>query len=279
MFWVISSMPCTGEITQNIGSTQNQGLEIGLRAVPVQTPDFQWDLQGNLSLNRNKIVSLLTDTTDDVGNRWFIGEPIDVNYAFVFDGIWQEGDDFAGAAQPDAQPGYARILDVNGDSTIDADDRMFIGSRIPSFIWGLTNTFTYKNFTLNVFIHGVQGITRRNSLVNDDVFGDVRRNTLLREYWTPENPINTFWANDPNANNRGVSIYENASFIRLKDVTLSYRFPQEWVQKIRLGGLSLYVNGRNLATITEWTGLDPELSGQRGTPLQRVMVLGANVSF
>lgn len=275
----ISTVHGIDEVLQNIGETRNRGFEMIVKGVPVSNKDWQWSIEGNLSLNRNEIVSLVDDTTDNIVNRWFIGQPIQVNWDFVYDGVWQEEDDIANSAQPDALPGYARVQDVNGDTLIDDDDRTFIGSRQPDFIWGINTTLTYKRFSLNVFIHGVQGVTRRNVLQNDDVFFEVRRNSLQREYWTPENPINSFWANDIDANNLGVRIYENASFIRLKDVTLSYDFPTQVTSLLKLSGLNLYVNGRNLLTITEWTGLDPELSSQRAVPLQRSFIFGARVSF
>lgn len=275
----ISSVHGIQEITQNIGETENRGFELGLTAYPVQSGDFEWSIQGNLSLNRNEIVALTTDSTDDVVNRWFIGMPIDVNFDLVYDGIWQEGDNIAESAQPGAQPGYARVRDVNGDGIINPDDRTFIGSLQPDFTWGMSNTFSYKGFTLNVFMYGVQGVTRENPLVDDNVFAEVRRNTLRREYWTPENPINSFWSNTVDSNNEGVDVYEDASFVRIRDVTLTYRFPEALISRWNLGGLSVYINGRNLATITDWTGLDPELSSQRAIPLARTFIAGANLNF
>ncbi|MEL7118811.1 MAG: TonB-dependent receptor [Bacteroidota bacterium] len=275
----ISSVHGISEITQNIGATENRGLEFGLQATPIQGNDFQWSLQGNFSLNRNEIVALVTDSTDDVANQWFIGQPIDVNFDLQFDGVWQEGDNIAESAQPNDQPGFARVRDVDGNNRIDAEDRTFIGSLQPDFIWGMTNTFSYKGFTLSVFVHGVQGVTRENPLVRDDVWVEVRRNSLRRDYWTPENPINGFWANNIFANNEGVDVYEDASFIRLKDVTLSYAFSDAVLSKLNVEGLSVYVNARNLATITNWTGLDPELSSQRAIPLQRVFIGGVKLQF
>lgn len=275
----ISSVHGVQEVTQNIGETENKGLEIGIQAIPLQISGFQWSIEGNYSFNRNQIISLVNDTTDDLVNRWFIGQPINVNYDLVFDGVWQEGDDIANSAQPDALPGYAKIQDVNGDTLINAEDRTFIGSRQPDFIWGLNNTFSFQGFSLTVFLHGVHGVTRENPLAEDNVWIEVRRNSLYREYWTAETPINTYWSNNIRANTQNANIYEDASFIRLKDVTFSYQFPTNIVSKINLAGLSVYINGRNLKTFTNWTGLDPELSSQRAIPLQKVVTVGAKVNF
>ncbi|MEX0771757.1 MAG: TonB-dependent receptor [Balneolales bacterium] len=274
-------------ITQNIGETKNTGLEMSLNSRNVTTNNFTWSTTGNVSFNSNEIVSLYGDLDedgnemDDVGNSWFIGEPISVNYHYVVDGVWQL-DEADQAAEYGSQPGFIKIKDSNGDG-LDPDDREIIGQTDPSFFWGLTNAFSYNGFSLNVFIHGVHGVTKRNAEMTDlNVNNGVNRNTAVKNWWTPENPTNEWVMNHTDSEymsgTRGL-IYENASFVRLRDVTLSYAFRPDFIQRIGLNRLQLYTTGRNLLTLTEWSGLDPELSSQTAIPLQREIVLGLNVNF
>jgi TonB-linked SusC/RagA family outer membrane protein len=283
----ISSVHGISSILQNIGRTANRGLELQLTTVNLDRGGFQWQTELNVSANRNEILALYGDGKDDLANQWFIGRPIDVNFEYQFDGIWQTGDNIAASAQPTAKPGDVKIRDVNGDRKIDPTDRTFIGDAIPSWQGGITNTFTFRRLSLSAFVNTVQGVTRPNVLLGtNQVFADVRRNTVLRQYWTPETPINTYPANSNTSNPLSVGFYEDASFVRLRDLTLSYDLPASLTG--RLGGRTarVYVNGRNLWTSTDWTGLDPELSAtsnqsanQRSIPLARTITGGINVGF
>ncbi|MEO5904690.1 MAG: TonB-dependent receptor [Gemmatimonadaceae bacterium] len=276
----ISSVQGITTITQNIGKTSNKGFELQLGTLNVSRGMFRWNTDLNLSVNRNKIVDLYGDKKDDIASGWFIGQPIDVNYGYIFDGIFQAGENIAASAQPTALPGYVRVKDVNGDGKIDPLDRTFVGSLQPKYTAGMTNSIRVSRFTLSAFFNTVQGVTRSNQLLGtNQVFADVRRNTVYRIYWTPETPINTYPSNSNNSNPLGVPFYEDASFIRLKDLSLSYDLPSTLAR--RLGGESLrfYVNGRNLWTKTTWTGLDPELEAQRNVPLEKVVTGGLTVRF
>jgi TonB-linked SusC/RagA family outer membrane protein len=275
----IPSVTGVGSILQNIGKTANWGMELGLTSVNVKTKNFSWNTNGNISFNRNRIVDLYGNGIDDLANKWFIGRPISVNYDLVFDGIWQEKDDLK-RAPAGTLPGYAKIKDLNGDTAINAADRDFIGSLQPKFIWGLGNTFKYKNISLYIFAHGIQGVTRSNGLLSDGgVNAGVRKNTIIKNWWTPQNPTNEYWSNHVNANRQGVNIYEDASFIRIKDISLSYDFPQNLLKSAKLSRLRVYVDARNLVTITKWSGLDPELSDQTNIPLQKEYVIGLNIGL
>lgn len=268
--------------TQNIGATRNSGFEISLSTLNYERPDFNWRSDINYSQNRNRIVDLYGNAQDDIGSGWFIGMPIDVNYGYRFGGIWQVEDTAAirTSAQPTAKPGHVRIVDVNGDNVINAQDRTFIGSLEPRYTAALTNTVSYRGFTLSGFLHTVQGVTRANGLLGTNlVQSGVRRNTILRTYWTPENRSNTVPANSETSNPLSVSFYEDASFIRLRDVTLGYDLPDRWTGMAGAESLRLYVNGRNLWTSTDWTGLDPELEDQRAIPLERLFTFGVNARF
>ncbi|MBP2830677.1 TonB-dependent receptor [Aquimarina sp. U1-2] len=299
----ISAVQGIPSIVQNIGETENKGLELIISGDVIEKTNFSWSVDFNFSFNRNKILKLYGDGNDDIRNQWFIGQPIDVNYGLVFDGIWQE-DEAAEAAVYNAVPGDVRIRDVNQDGEISRDDdREIFGNLQPDFIAGLGSTIKYKNWGLNFFIYTEQGVERPNSLLDAEVFlQGGRRNGVQREFWTPENPINTYPRNseagptstDPNPEE--VRFVEDASFIRMRDVTLSYDFPSPVLETLGLSNFKLYGTVRNLFTITDWTGTDPEFQGrvdatqaenndisqgfrQFSIPVNRTFIFGINVSL
>lgn len=265
-------------ITQNIGETKNQGIELFLRTVNISKPDFFWSTDFTFSSNKNEIVDLYGTGQDDIGSGWFIGESINANYGLVFDGVWQTGED--NSLQPDAIPGDVKIKDASGDGEITIDDRDFIGQTNPKFIAGLTNTLNYKNFAINIFIYTHQGVTRENYLLRTDLITvDARQNTIRLNRWTENNPSNDYPANRNGVNPFNIRFYEDASFIRLRDVTLSYTIPEEITGPAGIKNLMIYGNIKNLFTITDWGGLDPELAGQRDIPLDRSYSIGLNIKF
>ncbi|HBE43210.1 MAG TPA: SusC/RagA family TonB-linked outer membrane protein, partial [Bacteroidales bacterium] len=278
----ISSIHGITSILQNIGETQNQGIEFSVNSRNFVKQNFTWTTTGNISYLKNKILDLYGDELDDVGNSWFIGQPIRVNFNYVFDGVWQL-DEAEEAAKWGSKPGYLKLKDVDNDSKITPADRQIIGRQDPNFLWGLTNTFTVKNFNLSIFLHGVHGITKQNVLMDDEIVtSGVRRNTIVKKWWTPENFSNEWYMNHVDANRMAgvtTNIYENASFVRVKDITLSYDFPNTLIRKIGGKRLTAYLTGRNLFTFTEWRGLDPELNDQRSIPLQREFVFGLQIGL
>ncbi|MFZ0282379.1 MAG: SusC/RagA family TonB-linked outer membrane protein [Bacteroidales bacterium] len=283
----ISAVHGITSITQNIGETQNTGIELALQSRNIVTTDFTWATSANFAFTHNEIISLYGELDengkeiDDVANAWFIGEPIRVNYDFVWEGTWQL-DETAEAQEWGTKPGYVKLKDFQADGTLSADDKRIIGQQDPKFIWGISNTFGYKGFKLDIFIHGVQGVTKENTLMTDETWADVRRNTINKNWWTPENPTNEWVVNELFAERMsGIlgAIYENASFIRIKDVSLSYTFPKSLLGKYAVNNLRLFATGRNLATFTKWRGLDPELDSQHQIPLQKEFVFGLNLEF
>jgi len=277
-------------VTENIGKTQNKGLEMVLNTRNIVKNRFQWWTSANFSLNKNKIVSLygLKDETgkeiDDISNQWFIGQPIRVNYGYVWDGVWQLNE--ADTAVYKTHPGFAKLKDIDQNDTLDYRDRQIIGQQDPAFIWGLTNTFTYGNFSLSIFVHGVHGATMRNYTMADNVSGvEVRYNTTQKNWWTKTNPTNDWIRNQDLAGQMGsgsLVVYEKTDFVRIKDVSLSYDLPKSMLGKIGLSKVKVYVTGRNLLTFTKWDGLDPELSdegSQREIPMQKEYVFGLSMGF
>jgi TonB-linked SusC/RagA family outer membrane protein len=285
----ISPVHGINSITQNIGVTENRGIEFTLNSRIIEKGGFAWNMSGNLAFEKNKIVSLygIMDENgkevDDLVNSWFIGKPIRVIYDFVWEGTWQT-DEAEAAAAWGSQPGFVKLKDVNQDGKLTADDKQIIGQQDPKFLWGLTNSFSYKSFKLDIFIHGVHGVTKNVfPLMTDlETFSVIRRNTTKKDWWTPENPTNTFVMNNIQAEYmagiRGY-IYDPASFVRVKDISLSYEFPTKQIERIGLSKLKLYVTTRNLLTFTKWRGLDPELSDQEAIPLQKEYVFGLSLGF
>lgn len=279
----ISDVNGAGSIIQNIGETSNNGIELQLTSVNVDRSGFMWTTDFNISHYNTEIVHVgLTDNEgnyiDDIGSKWFIGEPVNVNYDYVFDGIYQE--DQAETPQGAVEAGEIRYLDANGDGTVSADDRRVIGRRIPDFVTGMTNTFTYKGWSLSVFLNAVSGITKSNELLgtNDN---EMRLNKYNVVFWTPENGSNEYPRNDQGSqvNKFNMNFYRNADFIRLQDITLSYTLPKVLVNTYRLNNVRLFVNAKNLATWTSWVGLDPEFSDQTAVPQTRSVLFGINIGL
>lgn len=276
-------------VYDNIGKTSNKGVEITLTSRNINNKDFGWTTSVTFSHNKNKIIDIYGDGKDDISNGWFIGKPINVTYTYKMDGIWQEDEISAGKhlkVDPNAKAGDIKFADINGDEQITEADRVVQGQKDPKWIGGLTNTFRYKNWNLNIFLQTAQGMTKPNQ---DLSYGDEsgRRNTPREvKYWTPENrnnsrPSLTYY------NSRGYNYPSDASYIRLKDVTLSYVFDAPKIQKFGLGGLTVYASGRNLLTFTDWIGWDPE-SRQIGRgssnwednyPVVRSIVFGINLTL
>ncbi|MFB2117646.1 SusC/RagA family TonB-linked outer membrane protein [Parapedobacter sp. 2B3] len=263
----------------NLGATNNKGIEVSLNTVNIQKSHFQWQTDLVFSHNRNKIVSLygIDDDgdgreDDDVGNGWFIGHPIDVAYDYVFDGIYQVGDD--------GTPGDVRLKDLDGDGEVEPNsDRTVLGQTgQPKYRWGVTNTFRYKGLSLSVFINAMQGWTKSVSY-----WRSVLRpqNMFDYEWWTEENRSNS----SPSLtyqNPLGHGYYYSRDFIRIQDVSLRYDFNNSLkaLSELGLRNLGVWVSGKNLATFTDWPGMDPENGNSYDSfPMPRIFSAGVSVSF
>ena len=278
---------------RNIGKTRNYGLEIDLSTINVKTNSFEWDTRVAFSFNRNKILKLTGRDLngdgvedDDIASKWFIGEPLGANFDYVFDGIFQEGDDLS--LIPGAKPGDIRFKDISGpdgkpDGKITPDDRKVISNDQPDFLAGITNIFRYKNFSLSSTFYTRQGGESGISSLNHGTNFAHQANVLDIPYWTPENKINTAPRIDYR-NPLDYGFYQDRSFIRLQDVSLAYDFPASIVRRIGIGSLQVYASGKNLMTWTDWEGWDPEFgSGGRSPgdngPLLKTYTIGFNISL
>ena len=286
----ISPINGNTSIRANIGATRNNGIEFQISTVNIKSSNFTWKTDFNISHVKTAIQNVgLTDENgnyiDDVASEWFIGQPVKVNYDYVFDGIWQIGDDIKNSPQPTALPGYIKYKDVNNDKKITTADKQIIGSRDPLFVAGMTNTFQYKNFTLSFLINSVYGITYRNLLYGT---GQVsfRINSYDKNFWSATNPTNEYPANiDGNTNPLSMDFYEDASFLRLQDVSLGYKLPKSIVNLVKFRKAEVFLNLKNMLTITKWKGLDPEflaispVNQQRATPQLKTILFGLKIGL
>jgi TonB-linked SusC/RagA family outer membrane protein len=279
------------EVFSNLGKVSNTGIDLTLNTKNIVKDDFNWSSTLVFSRNKNKIVEVYGDGKEDLGNRWFIGHPLGVIYDFTKVGIWQEDEIKAGANKgwdERAEAGSVKLADLNGDGLINESDRSVLGQTAPKWTAGLTNTFGYKAFTLNIFINTVQGALRNNPQIGSAADEMGRKSTPAElGYWTPENKSNEWRSLSNRSNVYGYGFPSNASFTRLKDVTLSYNMPQNTVNKLGINGATVYVSGRNLYTWTNWIGWDPEArditrgyaNDNLNYPMVRTYVLGVNLTF
>jgi len=279
----ISNVNGASYIWQNIGKTSNSGIELQLSSVNINTGEFKWTTDFNISHYNTKIKNVgLTDDDgnyiDDVDNKWFIGEPISVNYDYVFDGIYQEDEE--DTPQGDVTAGEVRYKDVNDDGDIDSDDKQVIGRKIPDFTAGLTNTFKYKNWEFSFFLNSIYGITKANSLLNTNDM-TLRKNRYNVEFWTEENHSNIYPRNADAAdvNKKSMSFYRKTDFVRLENITLGYKLPAMLIQRLKVDKVEVFANIKNLYTWTDWVGLDPEFSDQTSVPQTATYMFGVKIDL
>ncbi|WP_167607648.1 SusC/RagA family TonB-linked outer membrane protein [Maribellus sediminis] len=298
-------------VRTNIGEVTNSGIDFSLNTINF-TGDFKWSTSLNLSYLKNEVTSLPEFQQEllggyafnNGGTYWVVkeGAALRSYYGYIIDGLFQEGDDIANSPTPadNFQPGMPRFRDISGpdgvpDGKINADDRTILGSPFPDYTFGLRNEFSYKNFTLDVFINGSQGAETFDSYIAETIYPqNLYGNTFSTFYfdrWTPDNP-NTSIPSGQNFSLYGGQQVINSldvvdvSYVRIKNVTLTYRVPvnnTNW-----FSDLSIYIAGENLVTWTDYLGYDPENSifgdsleskAYNGYPLARTYRLGLNIKF
>ncbi len=306
----------------NYGSIENKGIEITLDTHPIDKRDFGWDSNFQISFNRNKLLALDGSANaqlpgygqwNDLVSVTEIGQPLYSFYGYVVEGVYEDFDDIMNSPRaeafptPDAEgnlvfdrkttvwPGDLKFKDVNGDNVIDENDRTNIGSPLPLFTFGWTNTFRYKNFDLSIFLNGSYG----NKVLNYNMMGQGYNGLVhMTSTWTnqhadvkdrarlvPIDPDKTYadggsWQydvtnvrvsnpdtmtprpidSDPNNNDRLSTRYiEDGSYLRIKNITLGYTFPKGLLQKAKIDNIRVYCNIQNLYTLTKYKGFDPEV--------------------
>ena len=282
-------------ILQNVGSTRTKGAEIVIGAGILQNPTgLNWNLDFNISGYREEIVELaLVDENgtpiDDIGNQWFIGEPLNVFYDYRKIGIYQSNEVEMADARENKVPGEIKLDDIDGDGVITPADRMILGSDVPDYFGGITNRFEYRGLDLSLFFFFRQGqmIQSRFHQGNNSLF--ARYNNLDVDYWTVDNPTN---ANPrPNENQEfprdgSTLTYFDGSFVKLRNVQLGYNIPDNLVQRLGLSRLRVYVSGQNLWYSAAFDSYDPELqdpairgSGEDLIPSTRIFMGGLRATF
>ena len=181
-------------------------------------------------------------------------------------------------------PGNYRIVDMTGEGEITPEDRVILGKGDPAYRFGIMNTLEYKNFTLSFFINSVQGgkdgylAANSSSLVRDQ--NNLRWNRISAwDYWSPRNP-DAVYARSISTPKITPTVYEDRSFVRLQDVSLSYAFPKSITNKVGLSEIDLFFSGKNLLTFTKWHGWDPEAgSTYSGRPVMRSFSFGVSLTY
>lgn len=263
----------SGSLLTNVGAVSNQGFDLSVGGLPVVTQDFSWNINYVMNYNDNKILAL--DGLSDVlvyesGANYpglvgsfvqMVGQPMGTFLGLEYLGVWQLEEAYE-ANRYGLRPGDAKYTDRNKDYKIDDSDITVIGNAQPKITYGINNTFSYKGFDLNIFLQGVWGnqIYNQNRIRRESYAGTTSPTSpVALDHWTRENPSNVpaFSGQERINSSRWV---ESGAYLRLKNVTLGYRFPEKWLSKIYVKSLRLYVSGTNLMTFTKYTGYDPEAS-------------------
>lgn len=295
---------------QNIGEVENKGLEISLSTRNL-VGEFTWSTDFNFATVNNEVTQLGPSgdpilSSGGAGNRHItrIGDAIGSYYGYQVDGIYQTQEDIDSAPTdteaPDARPGDLRFKDIDGDGDVDPDDRTVVGNYLPDYTWGITNTFTFRGLDLRVLIQGVEGaevlnLTRRH-LGNGE--GNFNSYAEWNNRWVSasqpgngEIPRADRLTGQHGNNNRPSSFQvEDASYIRLRNITLGYSFPTDMFGN-SIQNLRVYMSGTNLFTDTDYLGFNPEVNNQSAAspnvqgedygayPLSKVFTFGVNVTF
>lgn len=319
----------------NVGAVSNKGFDLKISTTNIATKNISWRTDFTVSHNANKIISLgaggdaanLSQTyLGYVFEKTVVGQPIGVFYGYLFDGVYATPEDFTAHALPVNQSGVPypispdgggiwygdrKYKDLNGDGVIDTKDQTFLGSPIPKFQFGFNNSFSYKNFDLNVFFSSSLGnkvfnqllITQTNPQNNTNYFRSVLDYAQV-EYKDPnESTANIYNAYVKNPNTKIVGLrndntnengrpsdlfIEDGSFIKCKNISLGYRVPESLLSKAHIHALRFYVTVSNAFMITKYSGMDPEIGSwnplQAGWdngyyPQPRTFTIGANLNL
>ena len=288
----------------NTGTLQNRGIDLSLNGRIIASKNFNWNANAVVSTYENEIISMGLASPINYGFtritggslRVEQGYPANFFYGFVTEGIFQSNKEIADHAIQTAgtdptnstAPGDIKFKDLNGDGKINDEDRTYIGNSNPTFTYGLTNTVSYKNFELTLFVQGSKG----NKVLNFTRWyteGGVSNGNYSNDVigrWTAPGTSNTMprlVLNDPNGNNRVSDRFvEDASYLRIKNIRLAYTIPARWADYLKLKRTQLYVSSQNLATITDYSGFDPEVGGGVDYgfyPQARTFLAGITVDF
>ncbi|MDB5260881.1 MAG: TonB-dependent receptor plug [Adhaeribacter sp.] len=273
----------------NVGEMRNRGLDLGLDFKnKALGGDLTYGINVNFSTYRNEVLKLNNSASavllgpsirSYTWTRSVVGQPLYSFYGLVIDGIYQNA---AEVAESPTYPGYAAVgkfkyRDVDGNGTINDNDRTFIGNPHPDFTYGVNLNLGYKNFDLSAFFQGVQGNEVLNMVKRWIDFNNQAGNRSLRmlnESWTPNNPgavLPILNSTDSRSQQPSSYFVEDGSYLRMKNLTLGYTLPATILSRIKLENIRVYVQAQNLFTITKYTGIDPEITSVGSTPGSTVL--------
>ncbi len=282
----------------NIGESKGHGIEISLGALAVKTKDFTWDINASYSHSEDEVVKLADGLERNISGTsgFIVGKPISLYFDYEAANCWNVGEFEQYLADNNltnnypanyGTPGTMKIIDRDMDGDLDEDDKR-VYNRMPKHIFGMTNTFSYKNFALSVQmlarLGGYMAYDKNNALGLDD--GDA--NWADVDYWTSSNTdckipnpgTNTTDLKTIYTTYKTALLYEKADFFKIKDITLSYNVEKQWLQKAHIANAKIYCSMKNYITFNKLDDdYDPERGGSISFPLAKQVVLGVNVSF
>ncbi len=284
---------------QNAGSLENSGFEFQISSRNFVKGDFTWNTDFNINFNKNKVLNIVgtiihSGAINPAGTTYNLsivkeGEPLGLFYGYISDGV-------------DPLTGMIKYRDLDGNPGITDGDKTIIGNANPDFTYGLTNTFAYKNFTLELFLQGVQGndIFNATRILSESMRLPMNQSaTVLKRWKNPGDITDVPMAlKDDVTNSEPSTRYiENGSYLRVKSLTLGYSLPKTLIDRLKITRLQIYVTSENLLTLTKYSGFDPEVSAfnassqdntskntapgvDYGTyPQSRDLIIGLNVTF
>lgn len=294
----------------NIGQMTNKGIDLAVDYREVAKKDWRYGVTGTFTLVRNTIDKISNDAEffdynsgeeNRLGDRFVrnsVGHSLSAFYGYRVTGLFQSQDEVDNAPPQDgAAPGTFRYADVNGDGEITPDDRTFLGSPIPNFNYGLNINLGYRNFDFTLFLYGAQGAEIMNFTKwwtdFPSNFSGAKSQDALYHSWTPERPNATtpmasYVAGTISTGKASNSYYmEDGSYLRARNVQLSYTLSQDMLSRLGLEKARIYIQGVNLFTITDYSGLNPELGGNDAGfgidfgsyPTPRQYLLGLNITL
>ncbi len=276
----------------NVGELENKGFEASLVTNLIKGDGFNWSVGMIFSKNRNKVLSLTGEEDEDGnpidisgtdGRRLSVGQSINNIWLPQYDGIYQEGDDIAGSGNPLASPGDVRVVDQDGNGQIDNRDNVFTTTD-PDWYGSINTTMSYKGFNLFVDMFIVQGATKLNSVLANGELWKGSINGIRAKYYTPEFPSVDYPRPKPDTHLHLFPFaVRDASYFRLRTVTLGYTFPQDMFDSVGFSNVNLYFTGTNLLTATDFRSYSPEQdllnNGSTSFPETRNFTFGLKLGF
>lgn len=277
-------------VTRNVGETMNRGIELSLTTNNIDAANgFKWSTDLVFYKNQEEIVSLYNGAKDDVGNRWFIGRPLNTYFDYKYEGIWQTAESDKAKAMG-FTVGQIKVQDANNDGRITAADRVILGTDVPTWTGGITNRFSYKGFDLSFFVFTRQGQMIVSRFHQNSNYLQGRYNQIKVDYWTPNNPGAKYPR--PNFNQEFPAyntaiMYYDGSFIKVRNINFGYSFPAKTAQKLGLSSMRLFASIQQPFIFSNYrskeNGVDPETSNgnvdNNVTPATSVSTFGLNIKF